>query len=475
MGPLLQVWIKKYKYVLLVLLLLPCLYAYNPFPLYFLNDDFIHVPLSQQAVWGQRNSIRPVSDISIFIDSKIWGNNAFGYHLTNVIFHLLNVVVILILSRKFFRLFEQENVELISAAVAILFAGYAFHSEGVLWVIGRGSVIASFLFIYCLTLFLHRRRKWFHYLLCYLAFFVGLLTYESIAVLIPTLLITVVFYHTYRRKKDLAFVAGLLPVFLYYLYVRIKWTGSLTSSYEVAGNTGLKSLASNFLKLITRSFTGPQASVTLFIVTAAIFIVAFTLLFAFATERLKMRNFGYLSILFILSLTPYLTLGIDTHGVESERYLYLPSIFFCILLVYMLSSLRSKALALSVFILYFLYHQYFLLKSARAFVVASDVATKTIQTVKSNKTADHYYFKNLVQENYGVPIFRLGLQEGIAWQTGEVSNVKKVTILSKNSDEQNVFSQKLKLIFCSKERAYNLGKSLLIEYTDTSINVCNTP
>src|SRR3954447_700419 len=65
------------------------LFIYFPSGLYFLSDDLIHIPLSDKGEFFQRNSLRPVSDILLSFDIFLWGKNAFGFHLTALIIHLL--------------------------------------------------------------------------------------------------------------------------------------------------------------------------------------------------------------------------------------------------------------------------------------------------------------------------------------------------------------------------------------------------
>ena len=62
---------------------------YFPSGLYFLSDDLIHIPLSAKGELFQRNSLRPVHDILLSSEVFLWEKNAFGFHLTALIIHLL--------------------------------------------------------------------------------------------------------------------------------------------------------------------------------------------------------------------------------------------------------------------------------------------------------------------------------------------------------------------------------------------------
>src|SRR6266540_1447879 len=76
--------------ILSVIIVALALYCYDPFALYFQNDDFIHIPLSAAGKLLQQNTFRPVCDLSIMTDYWIWGKTAWGYHLTNLKLHTIS-------------------------------------------------------------------------------------------------------------------------------------------------------------------------------------------------------------------------------------------------------------------------------------------------------------------------------------------------------------------------------------------------
>lgn len=489
------------SYLLCFLLLLPALYAYNPFPLYFLNDDFIHVPLSQSGVFGQRNSIRPFNDFSLYADSLIWGDKAYGYHITNLLLHIINTVFLYFLSLKIFgQFFSFKNFRFWSVCAAVFFWSYAFHSESVLWVIGRTGSLSSLFFLICFNLFLSRKRRWFYYPLSFLSFLLGLLTYESIFVLLPTLIILLIFYKNLKTKANAFLIIGYLCLFVCYLILRIKWTGEIASDYE-AGN--LKTfdagvLAVNYIELIARSFAAPQYNSFVFIVTTFIVTACFFTGWLIQVNKpVVAQNFLPWILITLVSFFPYISLGIDTHGVGSERYLYLPSIFIVLLVIGFFASWNNKPLAIIFLFGYFLYNQYYLIQSARAFNIASDIAQKTMNVIKTNRSTENIYITNLPNENYGIAIFRLGLEDGVNWQLKDNFASQKIKILSLNTRNCFQFTHKLNLNTKKIDKGFYInklyvrdsvsnssyvpvsksglvfhrGKDILIDYSDTAINV----
>ncbi len=490
----------QHSYAVLIVLALPALYAYNPHPLYFLNDDFIHVPLSQLATWGQRNSIRPFNDLTLYMDYLLWGNKAAGYHLTNLLLHLADTFLVYFLAKQIFkRLSFEGNVSFWSGCAALFFFGYAFHSEGVFWVIGRTGPLSTLFFLICFLIFLINLRNWYFILLSFACYFCGLLTYESVFILPPALVLLAIAFKEFRSRVNLIFIAGHWLLLIYYLFLRIKWTGELAGNYEGENINHFHAfvLAGNYAKLIIRSFVAPETSTQLFLISIVAFIVLSVTLFFHQVKKVSANKLLItLLLIFLLSFLPYISLGIDTHGVEAERYLYLPSVFTCILVTLFFSSFRKKSVAIFSFFLYFIYNQYYLLKSSNAFAVAGDITNKTMQIVKRNKGVSNIYFKNLPGENYGVPMFRLGLEQGVNWQTKNDSASQKIRIVSFNKNELYYIEKKLEIqikdttqfalpsvfkrsVIPGKEQEYskmqglvfNPETDILIDYSDTAITI----
>jgi tetratricopeptide (TPR) repeat protein len=79
----------------------------------------------------------PLTWISLQLDSELYGPDPFGYHLTNLLWHCANVLLVLLL---FWRL---TGAVWPSAFVAALFGLHPLHVESVAWVSERKDVVST--------------------------------------------------------------------------------------------------------------------------------------------------------------------------------------------------------------------------------------------------------------------------------------------------------------------------------------------
>ncbi len=139
---------KHIIYFILIAAAIVAIFLYNPWLLYFQNDDMSTIPLSRDKILFQHNSFRPICDISLIMDYKLWGKNAWGYHLSNLIFHFINTVLVFVITKKSLKKYKlSEEPILCSFTTAVLFWIYMNHSEAVFWILGRSAMIGMLFFL----------------------------------------------------------------------------------------------------------------------------------------------------------------------------------------------------------------------------------------------------------------------------------------------------------------------------------------
>ncbi|KAK3097836.1 hypothetical protein FSP39_013624 [Pinctada imbricata] len=107
-------------------------------------DDFWGTPLTHS---GSHKSYRPLCVLSFRLNYMLGGLNPWGYHLGNVILHVIATALFTQLARTFL------GHSLPALAAGLLFASHPIHTEAVAGVVGRADVGACLFFI--LTLLCH--------------------------------------------------------------------------------------------------------------------------------------------------------------------------------------------------------------------------------------------------------------------------------------------------------------------------------
>ena len=147
----------------------------------------------------------PMTMLSYMSNYQLSQLDPFGYHMTNLLIHLLNCLLVFWLIRLFSR-----NI-LVSFITAILFGVHPLRVESVAWVSERKDVFYSFflllsLICYCYYLQIQRRGKayWLS-----VVFFIFSLLSKAMAITLPILLLLADYFR--GRKYDRKMIADKIP------------------------------------------------------------------------------------------------------------------------------------------------------------------------------------------------------------------------------------------------------------------------
>ena len=152
----------------------------------------------------------PLTYTTFWLEHKIWGLAPAGYHVVNVLLHLLNSLLV-------WRLLLRLAVPG-AWVVAAVFAVHPLHVESVAWIIERKDVLSGLFYLAAVLVwlrFLEQPRPW-RYGLALLLFVAGLLS-KSIVVTLPVALLILQWWKEGRiTVRDLRRVA---PFFLVALLI----------------------------------------------------------------------------------------------------------------------------------------------------------------------------------------------------------------------------------------------------------------
>ncbi len=284
-------------------------------------------------------SYRPVVTLSYFIDYSLWGLNPHGYHLTNVLFHTLNGVLLFL----FIQHITKGNT-LIPFLTSLIFVCHPVLSETINAISYREDLMAAGFFLIAFILYIKLQPgKSYFYPLSLLSYSFALFSKEM-AISLPLLLF---FYdHIMGNRyavitRILRFYTGYALITIFYLFMRFRWFHNPVESSVVYPG---ESLWINFLTMtkILASYIKclffPITFNADYIVHASPGIdIPFTisLVLLVSVAIICCRLFSYSRLLFFpviwffVTLLPVLNI-VPIANIMAERYLYLPIIGFCI-------------------------------------------------------------------------------------------------------------------------------------------------
>jgi len=285
---------------------------------------------------------RPFTTLSYAIDYTLWGLNPYGYHLTNVVLHFF-VSLFLFLFIKY--AFRNESFAFLTS---LLFAVHPIHTEAVSWVKGRADILMTMFFILSLLFYNlnNYKEKRVYYFLSLICFTISIFSKETSVVLpIIILIFDFVVYQNINIKKYLPY----LIIALCFILVRriiigsfaqcSWWGGSayytfLTMLFVIPIYFRLLffpfNLCADYVFEVKKNFFSIEILVSILFILALIFITIVSL---------KTKNYIiFFCITFVIfSLLPVLNI-VPIEVLLAERFLYLPSIGFCLFMGYYLDK-----------------------------------------------------------------------------------------------------------------------------------------
>jgi tetratricopeptide (TPR) repeat protein len=140
-----------------------------------LNPD-IQAGITLKAIkWAfttdRASNWHPITWLSHILDWQLFGSNAGGHHLTNLVFHIANTLIL------FYVLMRMTGAVWPSAFVAALFALHPLHVESVAWISERKDLLSTFLWLLTMWAYVYyvSRPKIGKYLLVVMFLILGLM------------------------------------------------------------------------------------------------------------------------------------------------------------------------------------------------------------------------------------------------------------------------------------------------------------
>ncbi len=171
---------------------------------------------------------RPLLNFTYYIDYRIWGMDAFGFRLTNILLHLICCLLI-------FQLLLRLKIDQIAALLGTtFFAVNPINSETISMIVCRNNLLATIFSVLSLISYIESRRGWqFNIFFSMLFFLLALLSKEVALMILPV-------FFLYNRLVDaqdrnisrelLSYLPFLLIVIIY-LMIRSQVIGGFISPF----------------------------------------------------------------------------------------------------------------------------------------------------------------------------------------------------------------------------------------------------
>jgi len=302
---------------------------------YVTNNPFMNAAhLKELLITPLQGNYHPLTMLSLYLNHMISGDNAWSYHVLNLLLHLVNCVLVFRLAL----LLGNKNV-VIAFTAAILFGIHPMRVESVAWISERKDVLYGLFFLAGLISYIKyidtRSKK--QYALTVIFLLLSLVS-KPAAVIFPVTLFCVDLLR--KRKFNFKLIIEKIPFFILAMGM-----GILTMvGQKEAGATGIanftmltkilfgfygimmymiKFIAPFNLAVFYRYPAGNESLSTAYYIAPVFFILLAVIVF-YSFKKTRVPAFGisfYLvNLLLVLQLIPV------GSAVISERYTYIPYI-----------------------------------------------------------------------------------------------------------------------------------------------------
>ncbi|MFH1996764.1 MAG: tetratricopeptide repeat protein, partial [Candidatus Omnitrophota bacterium] len=318
---------------------------------------------------GSKGQYRPIRAVTLAFDYSLWHDRPRGYHLTNLILHMLNVCIAYFIFLRLFSGKERPDPsgstprggKLFPFFGALFFAAHPVHVESVAWIKNRSDLLASFFFLAAFLLFIRcvsragRKAGIIEYALSLLAYGLALLSKEM-ALSFPAILILFLLF----LRKDLLkrYILLVLPyafLTLSYLIAKSRLLGTLVSAENTSGATNmyftfltvLKTLGYYLMLLVCpfqpnveHKFFVPRSMGEFGVLVSLGVLIALSFVFLRSLRRSKLTAFSIAWI--FVTIVPASNIIYLSGRPIAEQRLYIPSFGFCLLLSILVRRLFSE-------------------------------------------------------------------------------------------------------------------------------------
>ena len=282
---------------------------------------------------GSRTFIlyRPIQMLTFIFDYRLWKYAVSGYHLTNIVLHILTALVLY----RFITILFKDR--LLGFVTGILFVIHPVHTEAVTYISGRAESLAMLFMLLTIILYIKQSsvKGVINYTLMLLCYATSLFSMEC-ALALPVLII--LYHMTFGGKVKFKEFFGILAVTFLYITIRISVSPSLhaKSAFVLGALPGFFAAIVSYFRILIVPFGlhmeygDPVFSLQNPIVICGIILTCGMVFYALAVR--KHNALVFFSIFwFLINLLPFSNVY-PMNAYMAEHWLYIPSLGFFLLL-----------------------------------------------------------------------------------------------------------------------------------------------
>lgn len=169
---------------------------------YVVNNPQVHLGLTPVSFrWAffstEHSNWHPLTWLSHMLDYKLYGLNPAGHHVTNLLLHLCNSILLFQLLRS------ATKADWQSAMVALLFGIHPLHVESIAWVAERKDVLYTFFWLAALLAYCRYTAKPGLWCYCWVAvLFACSLLAKPMAVTLPLVMLLLDWWPLHRNAAQ---------------------------------------------------------------------------------------------------------------------------------------------------------------------------------------------------------------------------------------------------------------------------------
>jgi len=346
------------------------LQEFSNIPKYFAGGEGFHKVIGRYY--------RPIVSTLYTVDYAIWGLNPMGFHITNIIIHVISCLLLFVILMHLFG--DYKYGILASLIAALVFAAHPIHTEAVSWISGRTDSLVT-LFFFAAFLFYSKFiksikigeeqdtdetgksgfQKYKFLIISLLFYFFGLLSKEMII----TFPVVIILYDFIYRKKNLSYIKenlnayiSIVVVTIIYLVLRYIVLIDVVERETYAYFYGMDfvTVTATMLKTVPMYFKLLFVPINLLyhyngfipdsnsfldinVILSILFITLLIYLSVFFYKRHSVISFCLL--FFIVSLIPVMNI-VPTMNLMAERFLYITSFSLSILIAYLIVKFMNE-------------------------------------------------------------------------------------------------------------------------------------